>query len=30
MTRKMRERTDVPASVIEKILCTNARAFYPL
>jgi uncharacterized protein len=30
MTRKMRARSDVPTSVIEKILCTNARAFYPL
>jgi len=30
LVQLMRAREDVPAIVVEKILCENARSFYPL
>jgi hypothetical protein len=30
VVKKMRSREDIPDKVAEKILCENARNFYPL
>ena len=30
VAKKMRSREDIPDKVAEKILCENARSFYPL